>query len=144
MGGKLKTPNASDVLSAMEEMAFQRFVTPSKEALEACRREQKGKEGSFRAKEGQRQKTTQIRKSRTRAGRRTAIKMRKGWRKKHRRKRESVQLKRMGRRPWQVPRGTLVHGRVVLTEEPEKIEIKTELSSGLPSKPVLPRLRASE
>lgn len=43
MKGKRKTLNASDVLSAMEEMEFQRFVTPLKEALEAYRREQKGK-----------------------------------------------------------------------------------------------------
>lgn len=34
MKGKRKTLNASDVLSAMEEMEFQRFVTPLKEALE--------------------------------------------------------------------------------------------------------------
>ncbi|MBW02195.1 DNA polymerase epsilon subunit 3, partial [Eschrichtius robustus] len=57
MKGKCKTLNASDVLSAMEEMELQRFVTPLKEALEAYRREQKRQEGSFRAKEeGQRQK----------------------------------------------------------------------------------------
>lgn len=43
MKGKRKTLNASDVLSAMEEMEFQRFITPLKEALEAYRREQKGK-----------------------------------------------------------------------------------------------------
>lgn len=34
MKGKRKTLNASDVLSAMEEMEFQRFITPLKEALE--------------------------------------------------------------------------------------------------------------
>ena len=43
MKGKHKTPNVSGVLSAMEEMEFQRFITPLKEALEAHRREQKGK-----------------------------------------------------------------------------------------------------
>nr|KAF6315170.1 DNA polymerase epsilon 3, accessory subunit [Myotis myotis] len=43
MKGKRKTLNASDVLSAMEEMEFQRFVAPLKEALEAYRREQRGK-----------------------------------------------------------------------------------------------------
>lgn len=37
MKGKRKTLNASDVLSAMEEMEFQRFVTPLKEALEGIR-----------------------------------------------------------------------------------------------------------
>ncbi|KAB0368523.1 hypothetical protein FD755_019557 [Muntiacus reevesi] len=80
MGGKLKTPNASDVLSAMEKMAFQHFVTLFKEALEAYKKEQKGKEESFRAKEGQRQKkkNKKILKSRTGAEMRTTIKMRKG------------------------------------------------------------------
>ncbi|XP_006890786.1 PREDICTED: DNA polymerase epsilon subunit 3 [Elephantulus edwardii] len=34
MKGKRKTLNATDVLSAMEEMEFQRFITPLKEALE--------------------------------------------------------------------------------------------------------------
>ncbi|XP_010569379.1 PREDICTED: DNA polymerase epsilon subunit 3 isoform X1 [Haliaeetus leucocephalus] len=34
MKGKRKTLNASDVLSAMEEMEFQRFVAPLKESLE--------------------------------------------------------------------------------------------------------------
>uniref|UniRef100_A0A8D0HIS1 DNA polymerase epsilon subunit 3 n=1 Tax=Sphenodon punctatus TaxID=8508 RepID=A0A8D0HIS1_SPHPU len=43
MKGKRKTLNAGDVLSAMEEMEFQRFVAPLKESLEAYRREQKGK-----------------------------------------------------------------------------------------------------
>ncbi|XP_053551475.1 DNA polymerase epsilon subunit 3 [Bombina bombina] len=43
MKGKRKTLNASDVLSAMEEMEFQRFLTPLKESLEAYRRDQKGK-----------------------------------------------------------------------------------------------------
>ncbi|XP_075435347.1 DNA polymerase epsilon subunit 3 [Ascaphus truei] len=43
MKGKRKTLNASDVLAAMEEMEFQRFLAPLKESLEAYRREQKGK-----------------------------------------------------------------------------------------------------
>ncbi|XP_043913825.1 DNA polymerase epsilon subunit 3 [Protopterus annectens] len=43
MKGKRKTLNAGDVLAAMEEMEFQRFVNPLKEALEAYRRDQKGK-----------------------------------------------------------------------------------------------------
>lgn len=34
MKGKRKTLNASDVLSAMEEMEFQRFIAPLKESLE--------------------------------------------------------------------------------------------------------------
>ncbi|XP_072286605.1 DNA polymerase epsilon subunit 3 [Pyxicephalus adspersus] len=40
---KRKTLNVSDVMSAMEEMEFSRFLSPLKEALEAYRREQKGK-----------------------------------------------------------------------------------------------------
>ncbi|XP_073414385.1 DNA polymerase epsilon subunit 3 [Dendrobates tinctorius] len=43
MKGKRKTLNVTDVMSAMEEMEFQRFLAPLKEALEAYRREQKGK-----------------------------------------------------------------------------------------------------
>lgn len=34
MKGKRKTLNASDVISAMEEMEFQRFIAPLKESLE--------------------------------------------------------------------------------------------------------------
>ncbi|XP_042691744.1 DNA polymerase epsilon subunit 3 isoform X2 [Centrocercus urophasianus] len=34
MKGKRKTLNAGDVLSAMEEMEFQRFIAPLKESLE--------------------------------------------------------------------------------------------------------------
>ncbi|KAG8447389.1 hypothetical protein GDO86_014746 [Hymenochirus boettgeri] len=43
MKGKRKTLNTSDVLAAMEEMEFQRFLTPLKEALEAYRQDQKGR-----------------------------------------------------------------------------------------------------
>ncbi|XP_064420724.1 DNA polymerase epsilon subunit 3 [Latimeria chalumnae] len=43
MKGKRKTLNAGDVLAAMEEMEFQRFVTPLKEALDVYKRGQKGK-----------------------------------------------------------------------------------------------------
>uniref|UniRef100_A0A3Q2ICV7 DNA polymerase epsilon subunit 3 n=1 Tax=Equus caballus TaxID=9796 RepID=A0A3Q2ICV7_HORSE len=43
MKGKRKTLNASDVLSAMEEMEFQRFVTPLKEALEEQKKKDKDK-----------------------------------------------------------------------------------------------------
>lgn len=38
MKGKRKTLNAGDVLSAMEEMEFQRFVAPLKESLEGTAR----------------------------------------------------------------------------------------------------------
>ncbi|OCT65196.1 hypothetical protein XELAEV_18041435mg [Xenopus laevis] len=41
MKGKRMTLNASDVLAAMKEMEFQRFLTP--ESLEVYRQEQKGK-----------------------------------------------------------------------------------------------------
>ncbi|XP_048368164.1 DNA polymerase epsilon subunit 3 [Sphaerodactylus townsendi] len=50
MKGKRKTLNATDVLSAMEEMEFQRFVAPLKESLEAYRRDQKGKKGTVELK----------------------------------------------------------------------------------------------
>ncbi|XP_061459604.1 DNA polymerase epsilon subunit 3 [Rhineura floridana] len=50
MKGKRKTLNAGDVLSAIEEMEFQRFVSPLKESLEAYRREQKVKRGASELK----------------------------------------------------------------------------------------------
>ncbi|KAL8174282.1 UNVERIFIED_CONTAM: DNA polymerase epsilon subunit 3 [Gekko kuhli] len=50
MKGKRKTLNASDVLSAMEEMEFQRFIAPLKESLEAYRHDQKGKKGAVELK----------------------------------------------------------------------------------------------
>ncbi|NP_001279492.1 DNA polymerase epsilon subunit 3 isoform X1 [Callorhinchus milii] len=43
MKSKRKTLNATDVLAAMEEMEFERFITPLKDALEAFKRDQKGK-----------------------------------------------------------------------------------------------------
>ncbi|XP_018414857.1 PREDICTED: DNA polymerase epsilon subunit 3 [Nanorana parkeri] len=46
MKQKRKTLNVSDVISAMEEMEFQRFLGPLKEALEAYRKEQKEKKES--------------------------------------------------------------------------------------------------
>ncbi|XP_036034393.1 DNA polymerase epsilon subunit 3 [Onychomys torridus] len=58
MKGKRKTLNASDVLSAMEEMEFQRFVAPLKEALEVYRREQKGKKEASEQKKKDRDKKT--------------------------------------------------------------------------------------
>ncbi|KAM9725197.1 DNA polymerase epsilon subunit 3-like [Dama dama] len=58
MKGKCKTLNASDVLSTMEEMEFQRFVTPLKEALEAYRREQKGKKEASEQKKKDKDKKT--------------------------------------------------------------------------------------
>lgn len=58
MKGKRKTLNASDVLSAMEEMEFQRFIAPLKEALEAYRREQKGKKEASEQKKKDKDKKT--------------------------------------------------------------------------------------
>uniref|UniRef100_UPI00398F6249 DNA polymerase epsilon subunit 3 n=1 Tax=Pristiophorus japonicus TaxID=55135 RepID=UPI00398F6249 len=43
MKSKRKTLSASDVLAAMEEMEFDRFISPLKDALEAYKREQRGK-----------------------------------------------------------------------------------------------------
>lgn len=51
MKGKRKTLNAGDVLSAMEEMEFQRFIAPLKESLEVYRREQKGKKEARKDKD---------------------------------------------------------------------------------------------
>ncbi|OWK11169.1 hypothetical protein Celaphus_00006804 [Cervus elaphus hippelaphus] len=58
MKGECKTLNASDVLSTMEEMEFQRFVTPLKAALEAYRREQKGKKEASEQKKKDKDKKT--------------------------------------------------------------------------------------
>uniref|UniRef100_A0A8C6YGX0 DNA polymerase epsilon subunit 3 n=1 Tax=Naja naja TaxID=35670 RepID=A0A8C6YGX0_NAJNA len=54
--GKRKTLNAGDVISAMEEMEFQRFVGPLKESLEAYRNEQKDKRGVSELKKKDREK----------------------------------------------------------------------------------------
>ncbi|XP_056135172.1 DNA polymerase epsilon subunit 3 [Lampris incognitus] len=43
MKAKRKTLNAGDVLAAMEEMEFERFLEPLKEALEVYKKEQRGK-----------------------------------------------------------------------------------------------------
>ncbi|XP_072548908.1 DNA polymerase epsilon subunit 3 [Salminus brasiliensis] len=43
MKAKRKTLNAGDVMSAMEEMEFERFLPPLREALEAYKKGQKGK-----------------------------------------------------------------------------------------------------
>ncbi|EHB12273.1 DNA polymerase epsilon subunit 3 [Heterocephalus glaber] len=58
MKGKHKTLNISDVLSAMEKMEFQRFITPLKEALEAYRGEQKGKKEASEQKKKDKDKKT--------------------------------------------------------------------------------------
>ncbi|XP_042334009.1 DNA polymerase epsilon subunit 3 [Sceloporus undulatus] len=56
MKGKRKTLHAGDVLSAMEEMDFQRFLVPLKEALEAYRCEQKEKRGVSELKKKEKEK----------------------------------------------------------------------------------------
>ena len=61
MRGKLKTLNANDLLSAMEEMEFQRFFTRLKEALEAYWREQKGKKEASEQKKKNKDKKNQNR-----------------------------------------------------------------------------------
>ncbi|XP_028289897.1 DNA polymerase epsilon subunit 3 [Gouania willdenowi] len=43
MKAKRKTLNAGDVLAAMEEMEFERFMEPLREALEVFKKGQKGK-----------------------------------------------------------------------------------------------------
>ncbi|GCB70378.1 hypothetical protein scyTo_0008561 [Scyliorhinus torazame] len=43
MKSERKTLSASDVLAAMDVMEFDRFITPQEDALEANKREQKGK-----------------------------------------------------------------------------------------------------
>ncbi|CAL8352791.1 unnamed protein product [Merluccius merluccius] len=43
MKAKRKTLNAADVLAAMEEMEFERFLEPLREALEVYKKGQKGK-----------------------------------------------------------------------------------------------------
>nr|XP_046252629.1 DNA polymerase epsilon subunit 3 [Scatophagus argus] len=43
MKAKRKTLNAGDVLAAMEEMEFERFLEPLREALEVYKKGQKGK-----------------------------------------------------------------------------------------------------
>ncbi|XP_028828839.1 DNA polymerase epsilon subunit 3 [Denticeps clupeoides] len=43
MKAKRKTLNAGDVMAAMEEMEFDRFLQPLREALEAYKKGQKGK-----------------------------------------------------------------------------------------------------
>ncbi|EHA98517.1 DNA polymerase epsilon subunit 3 [Heterocephalus glaber] len=73
MKGKRKTLNASDVLSAMEEMEFQLFIIPLKEALEAYRWEQKGKKLQNKRRRTKTKK--QIQKSKTGAEMRITMKM---------------------------------------------------------------------
>ncbi|KAM8934466.1 DNA polymerase epsilon subunit 3-like [Pelodytes ibericus] len=58
MKGKRKTLNATDVLAAMEEMEFERFLTPLKDCLEVYRRDQKGKKEATEQKKKDKDKKT--------------------------------------------------------------------------------------
>lgn len=65
MKAKRKTLNAGDVLAAMEEMEFERFLEPLKEALEVYKKGQKGKkEVSEQKRKDKEKKTTENDKSR--------------------------------------------------------------------------------
>ena len=98
MKGKRKTLNASDVLSAMEETEFQRFVTPLKEALEAYRREQKGKkEASEQKKKDKDKKADSEEQAKSRDE--DNDEMRKGWTKKNRMKRREGTTEEGGETP---------------------------------------------
>ncbi|XP_058674302.1 DNA polymerase epsilon subunit 3 isoform X1 [Ammospiza caudacuta] len=89
MKGKRKTLNAGDVLSAMEEMEFQRFVAPLKESLEGGSRKERKRPGKIKTRR-------QTRRSKIRAERRTMMMTMKGWRRKNQtmRKRWTTELAR--------------------------------------------------
>ncbi|KAM3625210.1 uncharacterized protein V6R79_008802 [Siganus canaliculatus] len=55
---KRKTLNAGDVLAAMEEMEFERFLEPLKEALEVYKKGQKGKKEVSEQKRKDKEKKT--------------------------------------------------------------------------------------
>ncbi|KAG7476797.1 hypothetical protein MATL_G00086750 [Megalops atlanticus] len=57
MKAKRKTLNAGDVLAAMEEMEFERFLQPLREALEAYKKGQKGKREASEQKRKDKEKT---------------------------------------------------------------------------------------
>ncbi|XP_060769286.1 DNA polymerase epsilon subunit 3 [Neoarius graeffei] len=56
MKAKRKTLNAGDVMSAMEEMEFERFLPPLREALEAYKKGQKGKKEASEQKRKDKEK----------------------------------------------------------------------------------------
>ncbi|MBN3299515.1 DPOE3 polymerase, partial [Amia calva] len=56
MKAKRKTLNAADVLAAMEEMEFDRFLQPLREALEAYKKGQKGKKEASEQKRRDKEK----------------------------------------------------------------------------------------
>ncbi|XP_066569288.1 DNA polymerase epsilon subunit 3 [Amia ocellicauda] len=57
MKAKRKTLNAADVLAAMEEMEFDRFLQPLREALEAYKKGQKGKKEASEQKRRDKKKS---------------------------------------------------------------------------------------
>ncbi|KAK1787778.1 hypothetical protein P4O66_016263 [Electrophorus voltai] len=56
MKAKRKTLNAGDVMAAMEEMEFERFLPPLREALEAYKKGQKGKKEASEQKRKDKEK----------------------------------------------------------------------------------------
>ncbi|XP_070688118.1 DNA polymerase epsilon subunit 3 [Pempheris klunzingeri] len=58
MKAKRKTLNAGDVLAAMEEMEFERFLEPLREALEVYKKGQKGKKEVSEQKRKDKEKKT--------------------------------------------------------------------------------------
>ncbi|XP_026104024.1 DNA polymerase epsilon subunit 3-like [Carassius auratus] len=56
MKAKRKTLNAGDVMSAVEEMEFERFLQPLREALEAYKKGQKGKKEATEQKRKDKEK----------------------------------------------------------------------------------------
>uniref|UniRef100_A0A8C2BYE2 DNA polymerase epsilon subunit 3 n=1 Tax=Cyprinus carpio TaxID=7962 RepID=A0A8C2BYE2_CYPCA len=58
MKAKRKTLNAGDVISAMEEMEFERFLQPLRQALEAYKKGQKGKKEASEQKRKEKKNIT--------------------------------------------------------------------------------------
>jgi len=56
MKAKRKTLNAGDVMSAMEEMEFERFLQPLRESLEVYKKGQKGKKEASEQKKKDKEK----------------------------------------------------------------------------------------
>ncbi|KAL4609351.1 DNA polymerase epsilon subunit 3 [Arapaima gigas] len=56
MKAKRKTLNAGDVMAAIEEMEFERFLQPLQEALEAYKKSQKGKKEASELKRKDRER----------------------------------------------------------------------------------------
>lgn len=63
MKAKRKTLNAGDVMAAMEEMEFERFLQPLREALEAYKKGQKGKKEASEQKKKDKEKKNDVEES---------------------------------------------------------------------------------